>query len=444
MNSIRIQTVSRWSIALTFVLTVLLGGLGIASMQEFQELQSLTEEYITCEDATGELEAGSNYLTEQVRLFVLTGEREYMEKYVNEAEYTKRREKALEKLQAYFEGSEAYASLEEALAESNALMETELYAIRLEAEATGVNMSTCPDSVREVELSEADLYANEEAKREKAEKLVSGIAYQRQKSSITEKIEKGTGDIQSQTREAQRQAEKKTVELYGKLALGVVCLLLLMIEMCLMVRKLIVKPLVSYNTCIQDGVIFPVVGAAELQNLALTYNKVYEENMEAQRLIRHEAEYDALTDLMNRGSFDRVLEIYQNGESHYALLLIDVDTFKSVNDTYGHACGDKILQKVAGLLKKMFRSIDFVCRIGGDEFAVVMVEMTSDLGYTIEEKIETINQELSNTEDGLPKVSVSVGVAFSDRQNPGESIFKDADAALYRTKENGKRGCTIY
>ena len=166
--------------------------------------------------------------------------------------------------------------------------------------------------------------------------------------------------------------------------------------------------------------------------------------MEAQRLIRHEAEYDALTDLMNRGSFDRVLEIYQNGESHYALLLIDVDIFKSVNDTYGHACGDKILQKVAGLLKKMFRSIDFVCRIGGDEFAVVMVEMTSDLGYTIEEKIETINQELSNTEDGLPKVSVSVGVAFSDRQNPGESIFKDADAALYRTKENGKRGCTIY
>lgn len=444
MSSIRIQTVSRWSIALTLALTVLLGGLGIASMQEFQELQSLTEEYITCEDATGDLEDGSAYLTEQVRLFVLTGEREYMEKYVNEAEYTKRREKALEKLATYFEGSEAYASLEEALTESNTLMETELYAMRLEAEVTGVNMSTCPDSVREVELSEADVYANDEAKQEKAENLVSGIAYQRQRSSIIEKIERGTSAIQTQTRQAQEQAEKKSADLYGKLALGVICLLLLMIEMCMMVRKLIVKPLVSYNACIRDGVIFPVEGAAELQNLARTYNKVYEENVEAQRLIRHEAEYDALTDLMNRGSFDRVLEIYENGESHYALLLIDVDIFKSVNDTYGHACGDKILQKVAGLLKQMFRSIDFVCRIGGDEFAVVMVEMTSDLGYTIEEKIETINQELSNTEDGLPKVSVSVGVAFSERENPGESIFKDADQALYRTKENGKCGCTIY
>ena len=74
-------------------------------------------------------------------------------------------------------------------------------------------------------------------------------------------------------------------------------------------------------------------------------------------------------------------------ESH---IIIDVDTFKSVNDTYGHAMGDTILQKVATLLKRTFRSIDYVCRIGGDEFAIIMVEMTSDLKYTIEEKIETI------------------------------------------------------
>ena len=147
---------------------------------------------------------------------------------------------------------------------------------------------------------------------------------------------------------------------------------------------------------------------------------------------------------MNRGSFDRVLQIYKNGDTHYALILVDVDIFKSVNDTYGHAVGDQILKKVAKLLKQMFRSIDFVCRIGGDEFAIVMVEMTSDLGYTIEEKIQAINEELTSADDGLPKVSVSVGVAFSDRDNPGEDIFQDADKALYRTKENGKCGCSIY
>lgn len=64
----------------------------------------------------------------------------------------------------------------------------------------------------------------------------------------------------------------------------------------------------------------------------------------------------------------------------------------------------------------MFRSIDFVCRIGGDEFAIVMVEMTSDLAYTIEEKIQDINEELAKCEEDLPKVSISVGVAFSDRE----------------------------
>ena len=73
-----------------------------------------------------------------------------------------------------------------------------------------------------------------------------------------------------------------------------------------------------------------------------------------------------------------------------------------------------------------------------------MVEMTSDLGYTIQDKIAYCNEILSNPTDDLPSVSLSVGVAFADRKNPGESIFKDADKALYYTKEHGKKGCSIY
>lgn len=66
------------------------------------------------------------------------------------------------------------------------------------------------------------------------------------------------------------------------------------------------------------------------------------------------------------------------------------------------------------------------------------------LKYTIQEKITAVNQELSEPTDGLPAVSLSVGVAFSDRENPGESIFKDADKALYQIKEHGKHGCGFY
>lgn len=140
----------------------------------------------------------------------------------------------------------------------------------------------------------------------------------------------------------------------------------------------------------------------------------------------------------------KILAIYEKGDAPFAMILVDVDIFKSVNDTYGHATGDAILKKVSSLLKSAFRSVDYVCRIGGDEFAIVLVEMTSDLKYTIQEKITAVNQELSEPTDGLPAVSLSVGVAFSDRENPGESIFKDADKALYQIKEHGKHGCGFY
>lgn len=107
--------------------------------------------------------------------------------------------------------------------------------------------------------------------------------------------------------------------------------------------------------------------------------------------------------------------------------------------------GDRILQKVSRTLMTRFQSIDHVCsRIGGDEFAIVMIDTTSDMKYAIQEKIDVANEELSNPKDDLPAVSLSVGVAFSDRENPGESIFKDADEAIYYVKEHGRHGCSFY
>ena len=73
-----------------------------------------------------------------------------------------------------------------------------------------------------------------------------------------------------------------------------------------------------------------------------------------------------------------------------------------------------------------------------------MVNVGRELSHTVSDKIELINDALSNPTDGLPAVSLSVGVAFTDRENPGESIFKDADKALYLVKENSRRGCAIY
>ena len=129
---------------------------------------------------------------------------------------------------------------------------------------------------------------------------------------------------------------------------------------------------------------------------------------------------------------------------HLALILIDVDNFKTVNDNYGHAVGDRVLKRVADILRSSFRSVDILCRIGGDEFAVVMTRVNSSMRQLVLNKITQANELLQNPKDDLPPVSLSVGVAFSDRENPQGDIFRDADTALYRVKRRGRKGCEIY
>ena len=443
-KKIRIQRVSEWSIGITIVLAVLFTVISMEGNKEFHILEKTTNQYISCEKAAKQLQDGSDYLTEQVRLYAMTGKREYRDLYFEEADVTQRREKALESLKQYFDGTETFQLLQNALHESQDLMNTEYYSMRLVAEAESEAESSLQEELQNTELTEEDRQLSASEKMTKAQQMVCDTKYQDARTAITSDVSDCMSSLIENTRNRQGRASTIFSDMYLKLEIAIVVLVVLILAICMMVRRLIVKPLLSYNESVLKNEIFPVIGAAELQNLAETYNKVFQENQETQKLIRHQAEHDALTEALNRGSFEKILKVYDNGESQFALILIDVDTFKRVNDTYGHAVGDAILKKVTRLLKQAFRSIDYVCRIGGDEFAIVMVEMTSNLKYTIEEKIAFVNEKLGKEEEGIPAVSLSVGVAFADRENPGESIFKDADKALYHVKENGRNGCHFY
>ena len=444
MKKIRIERVSAWSIAITIILGILLVVISAECTNQFQNLQNATEEYIECEKQARLLQEGSDYLAEQVRLFVVTGQREYMENYFTEKNETQRQEQAFAYLEQRFQDTTSFTSLKNALDSTKNLGYTDRYAMRLAAEACLADEESWPESIKAVALHESDKNMSDAEKLRKAQQLVCNDQYQNLRQNVNENVAACTDSLIDQTRNKQNNASTVFSDLYLKFELSVAVLILLVLMMCAMVHRLIVKPLLLYGKSIREGVIFPVVGAAELQSLAVTYNKVYLENQETQKLIRHEAEHDALTDALNRGSFEKILSIYEKGDSPFAMIICDVDSFKTVNDTYGHALGDEILKKVATLLQKTFRSIDYVCRIGGDEFAVIMVDMTTDLTYTIKEKIDAANEVLSNPADGLPPISLSVGVAFSDRENPGENIFKDADHALYHVKQHGKHGCGFY
>ena len=225
-----------------------------------------------------------------------------------------------------------------------------------------------------------------------------------------------------------------------------VCVMLfaaVMLLECMVIRRGIVHPLLEYNESIHHGVIAPIHGVAELRTLAETYNSIYEENEEREILMKHQAEHDSLTELLNRRSFDQILSLYEKDRSSFALILADVDVFKQINDTCGHDTGDRILKRVAALLHTTFRSTDYVCRIGGDEFAVIMVDMSRELYYTITDKIAEINGLLAVPEDGLPAVSLSAGVAFSDENGFCSSLFRAADSALYTAKAHGRCGCSV-
>lgn len=443
-KGIRIERVSKIEICIALVLAVLFVYVMVRSHREFQVLQTSTEQYIECEQAAKQLQEGSTYLTERVRLYATTQKTLYRDQYFEESDITCRREKALETLREYFDGTDTFSMLEAALSCSQQLMDTEYYSMRLVSEAADPNPSNWPEEIRQVTLAASDQALSAEKKIRKAQEMVSSDEYQQARMEIMEDVSNCAEGLITLTRNQQGRATTIFSDMHYKEELGITLLIVLLLLSCIMMRKLVVKPLMIYNQRIKDGKIFPVVGAEELQNLARTYNAVFEENQETQKLIRHEAEYDSLTNLLNRGSFEKVQKVYNNGNSPFAMILVDVDIFKSVNDTYGHAVGDEILKKVARLLKNAFRSIDYVCRIGGDEFAIIMVEMNPSLKYTIVDKITVVNKELSEPTDGLPAVSLSVGVAFTERENPGPSIFTDADKALYHVKENGKHGCGFY
>lgn len=160
--------------------------------------------------------------------------------------------------------------------------------------------------------------------------------------------------------------------------------------------------------------------------------------------LKRKAVIDGLTGLFNRNGYNELFaQLSKEKDLMVGVLMLDIDHFKQINDTYGHDVGDKILKEVAKLLKVTFRSTDLVIRYGGDEFVVIMTGITDDMAFVVKNKIESINVQIENPISDNPKSSVSAGVAFSEK-GISEELVKQADEALYHTKNTTKRGCTLY
>lgn len=442
VKGIRIRTINVIMILLSCILYVLLISATVRVSREYENVHNSMDEYIACEKSGDLLTEGSAYLTEQVRMYVITSERQYMDNYFTEVHVTRRREMALEQMREHY-GEKEYQYLAGALKNSNDLMEREIYAMRLTADAAGENLEEFPAEIRGVRLEEEDLELSPEEMTKKAQTLVFGAGYQEVKDRIAGDVEEALAGVHEATHERMMGSAdelKRTMTRQG----GLISILFVEnVIIFILILLLIIKPLQIYIRCIREDRMMEITGSYEFKYLALTYNDIYEVNTANEAMLRYQAEHDPLTGIINRGAFEQLKELLRIKPVPLALLIVDVDKFKLINDGYGHETGDKILKKVAELLQESFRATDYPARIGGDEFAVILTNMTVAQKEVIERKIGEMNHTLTHPEDGLPEVSLSVGAAFSEKGFT-DDLYKRADLALYEVKEHGRCGCRFY
>ena len=207
----------------------------------------------------------------------------------------------------------------------------------------------------------------------------------------------------------------------------------------------------------RDGEVFPenrTVVAVRDDNGALLhylcmFSDISAEKFAAERIHRL-AHYDAITDLPNRVLLqDRLLHAINRAaraQTRLALLFLDLDGFKLINDTYGHAAGDEVLRLVGDRLSSRLRKADVVARIGGDEFAVVLSDITndSDVQVACDQLLKLVTEPYDIDQQNY-HVTTSIGVAmYPEDGTDVQELLKNADAAMYQAKANGKNRYAFY
>lgn len=175
------------------------------------------------------------------------------------------------------------------------------------------------------------------------------------------------------------------------------------------------------------------------------------ENARLYAQVQEQARTDALTGLNNRGEFQRQLKQEEERSRRYhrsfSLLMLDIDHFKTVNDSYGHQAGDEVLRALAARLREQKRPVDHAARYGGEEFVVILPETTNEGALALAERLRAAVADTSVlvTEGRTISVTISIGVAtFPADAESGTALIAAADAALYAAKQGGRNRVVRY
>ena len=187
--------------------------------------------------------------------------------------------------------------------------------------------------------------------------------------------------------------------------------------------------------------------AALKNELARSHEALTEQRHQIDDL-RTAVRVDGLTRLANRTAFDEKLNemiiLHKRHGEPFSLLMIDLDNFKAINDSYGHPAGDRLLKGVAQKIKASLRGTDFLSRFGGDEYALILIKTDITTAADVARKLcEEVRASRFILDDAALSMTLSIGVAEATGSDTEETLLKRADAALYRAKAAGRNGVSV-
>ena len=438
-KGISLRTVNISLIVVAVLVSVLMFVSTFRLSSSFRRVTETSEQQIELRKAARELMDASDYLTEKVQRFTVTADMRFVQEYFDEAFIAHHREEAISRMSTGTASEEALKVLKDAMKESLALMNTEYYAMKLVIEAKGY--TDYPELLQSIVLSDSDKALSPQEKMRLATEMVLNDEYYNHKYLIRENMTISLDELEKMAYDRDEDAMTALSNELKVVRLVIILQTFGIILMVWLTTKLGIHPVLNAVDRIKEDSPIPEGGAVEFRYLAKAYNKMYEVYRRSLESLSFKASHDELSGLYNRAGYDLLLSSIDL-ESTY-MLLFDIDNFKTINDNYGHGAGDVAIRNVARVLKENFRSDDYVCRIGGDEFVVLMVHAPKSAKNLISTKIKHINDELGNSRDNLPSYSVSVGIAHGSDSTDAINLFAKCDTALYESKARGKHTYTF-
>lgn len=437
---ISIRAINLSLVVVVVLFSAIVECISILVEKQYTAAADVQNTYTICSDAADVLQKESDNLSFAIEEYVITQDLDAVERYfeiidgeLREHEVERAKEREVD-----------CSALEAALSLSNELAERELHAFALFF-AEEKNAGNIPQQVREYPLSELEVQMPGEERKQAARELIHGKEYIKYKQKIYDKLETFERDVLERT-QIEIQKEMIGISRYLKYQrVFQVVENLLVILIAVVIYRNVTVVMKNYSRAICEGKHIELKGPDELRYLGKIINGFLEEQQQKKEELQWQAKYDSLTQVANKGETERYIQKKLDCKgARGALIFVDIDDFKHINDNYGHAEGDRAIQWVVDVIRRSFRDNDFIGRFGGDEFILWIDGISRDRASYIRERIKELNEKLQEDKGLSAPVSISAGVTFCISGEQYEDVLKRADQALYMRKRSGKRGCLIF